>query len=97
MYGVVMHDSMRELLTREFILVYGKTKGETAENAWNKLKSEFKETENYLSDLEFDDGCEVTKKSFIKSVINNEDNEDGVLISLPEYLYIKLFKIPEQK
>lgn len=97
MYGVVMHDYIRELLTKEFILVYGETKNETVENAWNKLKSEFKKTENYLSDIEFDDGYEVTKKSFIKNVIDNEGDEDSVFISLPGYLYVKLFKIPEQK
>jgi len=96
MYGVVMHDYMREVLTKEFILAYGKTKQEAAENMWDKLKSEFKETENYLSDLEFDNACSVTKKSFIKSIIDNEDDEDGVFISLPGYLYIKLFKIPNK-
>ena len=91
MYGVVMHDYMRDMLSEEFTMAYGETKRKATENAWEKLKSEL--DDDMLKDLEFDNGDHVTKTSFIKRIIDNADSEDAELISEPYYLYVKLFKI----
>ena len=86
MYGVVIHDYMRDILDKEFTIVYGETKKETIEKAWEILKAE---------DLAFDNGEAVTEAVFISEVISNEDDMDAVFIAKPYYLYIKLFSVPK--
>ena len=95
MYGVVMCDHMRDYLGKEFMFAYGNTKKEAVGNAWNDLKAyigkDIKELEfDYVSDR-------VTKKLFMKYVIDNgEKSDDGLYISSPFDLYIKLFEIPSE-
>ena len=92
MYGVVMHEYMRDYFNEEFIFVYGNTKKEAITNAWEKLKIELDED---INELELDDN-KLTKTSFINYVTNNESLDDGVLISEPAIIYVKLFKIPNK-
>ena len=94
MYGIVMHDYMRDYLEKEFVIAYGNTKEEAVTNAWNTLKSDM---ENDIEYLRFDcDDNRVTKTSFIKGILDNEQSKDGVYFSDPCSLYIKLFKIPNR-
>lgn len=93
MYGVVMHEYMRDYFSEEFIFAYGSTKKDAGADAWEKLKGELYDD---IDDLELDDKP-LTKTSFINHLISNENLDDGVLISEPATIYIKLFKIPEQK
>lgn len=93
MYGVVMHEYMRDYFGEEFIFVYGNTKKEAGVNAWKKLETELGED---IDELELDD-FKLTKAAFINHLIANENLDDGVLISEPAIIYAKLFKTPEQK
>ena len=94
MYGIVMHDYMRDYLSEEFIMVYGNTKTNVITNAWNKLREDM---EDDIKELEFDyDANNVTKKSFTKAIIDNEDSDDGLYFSYPFSLYVKMFKIPDR-
>lgn len=87
MYGVVMHDYMEDYLSSEFVIVYGNTKKEAAANAWDDLKADLGKDIREL---------EVTKTSFIKDVISNENRSSGLYFPSPCALYIKLFEIPNQ-
>ena len=90
MYGVVMHEYMRDILSEEFIIIFGSTKATAINKAWNKLKEDAGDS---IHDFTFDDDTEVTKDTFKKVVIENETDEDGVYIT-PYHLYVKLFKVP---
>ena len=92
MYGVVMHEYMRDYFSEEFIFAYGNTKKEAGANAWEKLSIEL---DKDINELELNDN-ELTKTSFINYLISNENLDDGVLISEPAIIYVKLFKIPEE-
>ena len=93
MYGIVMHDYMRDYLSQEFVIVYGHTKTDVIANAWKKLMEDMKDDIKQLQ-LDYDDK-NVTKKSFTKAIINNEDSDDGLYFSYPFNLYIKIFEIPD--
>lgn len=91
MYGIVMHDYMRDCLSKEFVIVYGKTKEEAITNAWNSLKVYM---EDEIKELQSDNDGKVTKKIFSKIIIDNEKSDDSVYFSSPYELYVKLFEIP---
>lgn len=94
MYGIVMHDYMRDYLSQEFVIVYGNTKTDVIANAWKKLREDMKDDIKQLQ-LDYDDK-NVTKKSFTKAIIDNGDSDDGLYFSYPFSLYVKIFEIPDQ-
>ena len=94
MYVIVMHDYMRDYLSQEFIIVYGNTKTDVIANAWKKLSEDMKDDIKQLQ-LDYDDK-NVTKKSFTKAIIDNEDSDNGLYFSYPFSLYVKMFEIPNQ-
>ena len=94
MYGIVMHDYMRDYLSQEFVIVYGNTKTDVTTNAWEKLMEDMKDD---IEQLQLDhDNKNVTKKSFAKAIIDNENSADGLYFSYPFSLYVKIFEIPDQ-
>ena len=94
MYGIVMHDYMRDYLSQEFVIVYGNTKTDAIANAWEKLMEDMKDD---IKQLQLDhDNKNVTKKSFVKAIIDNENSDDGLYFSYPFSLYVKMFEIPDQ-
>ena len=92
MYGVVIHDYMRDTIDKEFLFAYGTTKSKAIESAWTKLKNE---AGNLIDEMKFDDGTHVTKTLFKNSLLNDEFSSDAIFIARPYYLYAKLFKIPK--
>lgn len=91
MYGIVMHDYMMDYLSQEFVIVYGNTKTDVIANAWKKLREDMKDDIKQLQ-LDYDDK-NVTKKSFTKAIIDNEDSDNGLYFSHPFSLYVKMFEI----
>ena len=83
---------MRDILDEEFTSAFGKNKETAINNAWEKLKDD---AGSVICELTFDNGTDVTKTSFKKALINNENDEDGIYIT-PYHLYAKLIKIPNE-
>lgn len=101
MYGIVLHDFMRDILDREFIMVFGKSKKEVSKKAWTVIKKYAGEDID-LFYFENDDFNNVTQSSLSKALIKNynEDNKDCVLISKTHLfesvrLYIQMFVVEE--
>ena len=91
-YGVVMHDYMRDYLDKEFVFVYGETRKQAAEKAWEKLKKEMGED---ISELTFDDeDSHATKTRFVSRVSKIRENGDCEYFSEPFALHVQLFELP---